>query len=75
MSDGPSQNLISKLNNRNYNTFDKFKSPGIDGIWTAVLQNEGQITSELVHIKTVSLSSAYVPMSWRRVLVKFIPKP
>ncbi|CAD7001518.1 unnamed protein product, partial [Ceratitis capitata] len=74
---GPSQNSLSRLNNRNYNkqwgkpkprqsnlalaqkiinhssvewainSYEKFKSPGIGGIWPAQLQNGEQVISAL----------------------------
>ena len=52
------------------------KSPGMDGIFPALLQ-EGQedLIPYLVRIFRAFLATGYVPAIWRQVKVVFIPKP
>lgn len=56
-------------------SFDGFKSPGLDGIYPAMLQ-EGiaQLLPSLKKIFRASLALAYIPTPWRLVRVSFIPK-
>ena len=56
-------------------SFSPYKSPGFDGIMPIMLQ-KGQdvIIPWLVVIYRLCLSLNYVPHSWRRVKVVFIPK-
>jgi hypothetical protein len=58
------------------NTFLPYKSPGIDGIFPALLQ-QGQriVIPYLVKIFHACLAMGYVPAIWHQVKVMFIPKP
>ena len=56
--------------------FFSFKSPGPDGVFPALLkQGIDVIMPHLIKIFTGSLALGYVPKSWQRVRVAFIPKP
>ena len=57
-------------------SFTPYKSPGMDGIFPAVLQ-EGQevLIPHLIRVFCVCLATGYVPAVWRQVKVVFIPKP
>jgi hypothetical protein len=57
-------------------SFDPYKSPGMDGIFPALLQ-EGQeiLTPYLIRNFRACLATGYVPAMWRQVKVVFIPKP
>jgi hypothetical protein len=57
-------------------SFAPYKSPGVDGIFPALLQ-EGQevLIPHLTRIFRACLAMGYVPLSWRQVKVVFIPKP
>jgi len=57
-------------------SFAPYKSPGVDGIFPALLQ-EGRkaVIPYLVRIFLACLSTGYVPAIWRHVKVVFIPKP
>jgi hypothetical protein len=57
-------------------SFAPYKSPGMDGILPALLQ-EGQevLVPYLVRIFCTCLATGYVPTTWRQVKVVFIPKP
>lgn len=58
------------------NTFLPFKSPGIDGVFPALLQwGLTHILGHLVRIYRACLAFKYTPVSWREVKVIFIPKP
>jgi hypothetical protein len=58
------------------NTFLTYRSPGMDGIFPALLQ-QGQriVIPRLVKIFCACLAMGYVPAIWRQVKVVFIPKP
>jgi retron-type reverse transcriptase len=75
-----SKGLAGKIFTRNkiiwaIQSFKPFKSPGEDGIFPALLQ---QGLTELVHPLSIifknSYLMAYIPLSWRKVNVVFIPK-
>jgi len=57
-------------------SFAPYQSPGVGGIFTALLQKawEGTIP-HLVRIFRACLSTGYVPPIWRQAKVVFIPKP
>lgn len=57
------------------NSFQPYKSPGVDNIYPALLQ-EGlkEIIPHLIIIMRSSLALGYVPRIWRRARVTFIPK-
>jgi len=57
-------------------SFAPYKSPGMDGIFPALLQ-EGQeiLLPHLVRIFHACPANGYVPVSWHQVKVVFIPKP
>jgi ribonuclease HI len=58
------------------NSFSPFKSPGMDGIFPALLQNGlDSIVEHLSNIFTSCLALGYIPRKWREVRVTFIPKP
>lgn len=57
------------------NSFEAYKSPGLDGICPKMLQETAvKITPLLAAIYRVCLANNLVPLSWRRVKVVFIPK-
>ncbi|WP_221935848.1 hypothetical protein, partial [Klebsiella pneumoniae] len=52
-----------------------FKSPGVDGIFPALLQRgKERILKYLVEIARSSLVLGYIPRAWQRARVSFIPK-
>jgi len=57
-------------------SFAPYKSPGLDGIFPALLQ-EGKenLIPCLVRIFRTCLATGYVPALWRQAKVVFIPKP
>ena len=56
--------------------FAPYKSPGMDGIFPALLQEgRGVLIPYLVNIFRACLATGYVPAKWRHVKVVFIPKP
>jgi len=58
------------------NSFAPNKSPGMDGIFLALLQEgQGLLIPYLVRIFCACLVTGYVPALWRQVKVVFIPKP
>jgi len=58
------------------NSFAPYKSPGVDGIFLALLQKAREVViPHPVKIFRVCLSTGYVPAIWRQVKVVFIPKP
>ena len=57
-------------------SFAPYKSPGVDGIFPALLQQAREIViPRLVRIFRACLATGYVPAIWRQVKVVFIPKP
>jgi hypothetical protein len=57
-------------------SFAPFKSPGVDGIFPALLQKAREIVIPyLVRIFRACLATGYVPAMWRQVKVVFILKP
>jgi hypothetical protein len=57
-------------------SFASYESPGLDGIFLALLQEEREdAIPYLVRIFRACLSTSYVPAIWRQVKVVFIPKP
>ena len=57
-------------------SFAPYKSPGMDGIFPALLQEGwGVLIPYLVKIFRACLATQYVPAVWRQVKVVFIPKP
>lgn len=57
------------------NSFAPYKSPGLDGIMPIMLQKlPDLVTPWLVAIFRGCIALNYVPQSWRRVKVVFIPK-
>lgn len=57
-------------------TFDRYKSPGVDGIFPALLQEAGEgLIKHLRRIYRACLALCYIPAAWREVRVVFIPKP
>jgi ribonuclease HI len=58
------------------NSFKPFKSPGGDGIFPALLQRGKEILlPHLSKLFKASLTLSYIPESWSKVNVCFIPKP
>jgi hypothetical protein len=57
-------------------SFAPYKSPGVDGIFLALLQQAREVVIPyLVRIFHACLATGYVPVIWRQVKVVFIPKP
>ena len=57
-------------------SFVPCKSPGVDGIFPALLQEGREVVIPyLVRIFRACLATGYVPAIWRQVEVFFIPKP
>ena len=57
-------------------SFAPYKSPGMDGIFPALLQEGWDVLIPcLVRIFRACLATGYVPAMWRQVKVVFIPKP
>ena len=58
------------------NSFVPYKSPGLDGIFPALLQQGQEILIPyLIKIFPTCLATGFVPAAWRKVKVVFIPKP
>lgn len=58
------------------NSFEPYKSPGVDGIFPALLkQGMSKLATPLCALLRASLALGYVPIGWRKVKVVFIPKP
>lgn len=58
------------------NSFEKYKSPGLDNIYPVMLQKGWEILGEhIVNIYKACLKLSYVPDEWKKVKVVFIPKP
>ena len=58
------------------NSFAPYKSPGMDGIFPALLQQGQEILIPyLIKIFRTCLATGFVPAAWREVKVVFIPKP
>ena len=61
---------------RAINSFALYKSPGVDGIFPALLQKAQEVViPHLVRIFCACLLTGYVPAVWGQVKVVFIPKP
>jgi hypothetical protein len=57
-------------------SFAPYKSPGMDGIFPALLQEGREILIPyLIRIFCACLATGYVPVLWRQAKVVFIPKP
>ena len=57
-------------------SFTPYKSPGVDGIFPAVLQEGREILIPyLIRIFCACLATGFVLAIWRQVKVVFIPKP
>jgi len=57
-------------------SFAPYKSPGMDGIFPALLQEgQGVFIPYLVKIFCACWVTSYVPAIWHHVKVAFIPKP
>lgn len=57
------------------NSFSAFKSPGVDGIFPALLQKSIEVlTSYLQKLFIYSYLCSYIPKCWTAVKVVFIPK-
>jgi len=57
-------------------SFAPYKSPGVDGIFPALLQEGREILIPyLIKIYRACLATGCVPTAWRQVKVVFIPKP
>ncbi len=58
------------------NSFSKYKSPGSDGLFPALLQEGLEIMLEyVVALPRTCLAVGYLPQTWRMVKAVFIPKP
>lgn len=56
--------------------FSPFKSPGVDGVFPALLQQGlGELLPHLIKLFQAILQINYIPLEWRKVKVIFIPKP
>jgi len=56
-------------------SFAPYKSPGVDGIFPALLQKAREgVIPYLFRIFLACLATGYVPAKWRQVKVAFIPK-
>jgi len=57
-------------------SFAPYKSPGMDDIFPALLQEEREaLIPYLVRVFRACVSTGYVPAIYRQVKVVFIPKP
>lgn len=57
-------------------SFSDFKSPGVDGVFPALLKNGLEALTPLLNcIFKASLKFGYIPQIWREVKAVFIPKP
>lgn len=55
--------------------FQPYKTPGVDGIFPALLQKgKRELMIHLIRITRSSLALGYIPKTWRRARVTFIPK-
>lgn len=69
---------ITNYNRVNWaiNSFQKYKSPGLDGIYPIMLQKGWDLIGKhIVNIYKACLNIGYVPNKWQEVKVVFIPKP
>jgi hypothetical protein len=58
------------------NSFAPYKSPGVDGIFPALIQKARELViPHLVRIFRACLATGYVSGIWRQVNVVYIPKP
>jgi hypothetical protein len=58
------------------NSFAPYKSPGMDGVFSALLQKGQEILFPyLIRIFLACLTTGFVPDIMRQVKVVFIPKP
>lgn len=58
------------------NSFDSYKSPGLDGVFPALLKwGGGRLNQRLTTVFAACLAHKYIPKRWREVKVIFIPKP
>jgi hypothetical protein len=56
--------------------FNPYKSPGMDGMFSALLQEGREVlVPYLVKIFRAYLTTGYVPSAWHKVKVVSIPKP
>ena len=56
-------------------SFKPYKSPGVDGIFPALLQEAVDLVSKILCVfYKFSLKSGYIPKDWRRGKIVFIPK-
>lgn len=56
-------------------SFEPFKSPGMDGIFPALIQKEEKtLVPPLVEIFRASLILGHIPNDWRQIRAVFIPK-
>jgi len=56
-------------------SFQPYKSPGIDGIMSIMLQQGFELLAgKLMMLLRASLALGYIPMSWRHIRVVFTPK-
>jgi hypothetical protein len=57
-------------------SFAPYKRPGMDGIFSALLQEGWEaVIPYLVRVFRACLSTGYIPAIYRQVKVVFIPKP
>jgi retron-type reverse transcriptase len=57
-------------------SFQPYKSPGIDGIMSIMLQQGFELLAgKFLMLLRASLALGYNPMSWRHIRMVFIPKP
>ncbi|RYA68486.1 hypothetical protein DD592_26790, partial [Enterobacter cloacae complex sp. 2DZ2F20B] len=57
-------------------SFSPYKSPGVDGIYPALLQRGmSRLRPILLPMLRACLAFSYIPNAWRKVKVIFIPKP
>lgn len=57
-------------------SFDPFKSPGFDEIIPAFIQRSWEISGVIIHkFYEASLRLGYIPETWQKVKITFIPKP
>ena len=57
-------------------SFHPYKSPGIDGIMSIMLQQGYELLAgKLLMLLRASLALGYIPVKWRHARLVFIPKP
>lgn len=57
-------------------SFSPYKAPGEDSIFPALMQKSLEFTSEIyTNLFIASIKFSYIPKTWRKTLVTFIPKP